>query len=495
MQQAFPITAKHNVLRAEAGSKSPNAHPLKIAVLFSGGEAPGGHNVLVGLLDALQEIHPQSRLFGFLNGSEGLLSGQSKHLLREEITLVRNQGGFELIGSGRKKIETKAEFVQALRGVQELDLDGLVIVGGDDSNTNAAMLAEYFSKEKCKTCVIGVPKTIDGDVKNPYVATPFGFDTACKVYSELIGNLAKDALTTRKYTHFIRLMGRSASHIALECALSTQPNCTLIGEEVAAANKTLKQIGEEVTQLVMKRGEAGKNYGVILIPEGLVEFIPEMKLLIEELNRLVAEQSTISVTEVLPQLSKKSASCYSALPKTIQEELLLNRDSHGNVHVSSIETELLLIELVRMNVASRQKKFQGNFTPMHHFFGYEGRGSYPSNFDCNYCTALGKAAAHMIDQRLSGYLCAIHDLAQAPTEWQLFAIPLPRLMHRELRKGKMTSVVRKTLVDLSGSAFQNFQAKRANWSIEDHYLFPGPMQFYGDPCLTDCGPRSISLSR
>lgn len=491
--RAFPKTARLEPLLATQGSEKRIERPLVVGALFSGGQAPGGHNVIAGLFDALRELHPQSQLLGFLNGPEGVLKKSTKPLNADAISSFRNLGGFHLIGSGRTKIETKEQFAQALDTVNALALDGLVIIGGDDSNTNAAALAEFFREEGCSTCVIGVPKTIDGDLKNPYVATSFGFDTACKTYSELIGNIGRDALSARKYTHFIRLMGRSASHITLECALATHPNCAFIGEEVASEKKSLKQISEELTQLIVKRVAAGKNYGVILVPEGLIEFIPEVRALIQELNRLVADKPHATASEVASLLNPQAASCFSSLPERIQEQLLLRRDPHGNVQVSFIATEQLLIELVQRNLDAMRKRgeFSGKFSPTAHFFGYEGRSGYPSNFDCNYCEALGRGAALFIAHGLSGYLCALHDLARDPKDWGLFAVPLTRLMHMEHRKGKPTPVVRKALVDLQGPAFQRFQAERETWALEDRYLCPGPIQFYGDPALTDSVPHSI----
>ena len=387
----FPSTCGHPVMKAQTGKKR-QAKPLRIGVVFSGGQAAGGHNVVIGIHHALKKLHPQSQLFGFLDGPSGIIAGKSKELTADFIALYLNQGGFDMIGSGRTKIETEEQLAASLSVVQNMKLDGLVIIGGDDSNTNAAVLAEYFLKHDCGAKVIGVPKTIDGDLKNGYVAASFGFDTASKIYSEIIGNIARDALSAKKYTHFIKLMGRSASHIALECAMATQPNLTLIGEEVAAHKMTLAQITKEIADLIVKRSESSKHYGVILIPEGLIEFIPEISALIKELNQILnAEQTTLA--QMTARLTPSSQNCLASLPEKIQQQLLFARDPHGNVQVSLIATERLLAELVTEELEERKKKgtYQGKFAPLQHFLGYEGRAGFPSHFDSYYCYALGFA--------------------------------------------------------------------------------------------------------
>lgn len=471
LKQLFPNTFGQPLLSAKKGAKR-SSPPLKIGTVFSGGQAAGGHNVIAGLFDALKKLHPDSRLFGFLDGPSGIVNGKQKELTKDLIDLFRNQGGFDLLGSGRTKIETEEQLQSSLKSVEALCLDGLVIIGGDDSNTNAAVLAEYFLTHGSKTKVIGVPKTIDGDLKNPYVAISFGFDTACKTYSELIGNIARDALSAKKYYHFIKLMGRSASHIALECGLRTQPNITLIGEEVAARKMTLMEIAGELSDVIEKRAAAGKSYGIILIPEGVIEFIPELAALIKELNALK------EMTGVREKLSKEALHCFDALPEGIQNQLLLDRDPHGNVQVSLIETERLFIELVK-------KVSKAKFNPVSHFFGYEGRSAFPSNFDSNYCYALGNTAALLINEGVTGYMCSVQRLSEPLENWDVGGVPLTMLMNLEMRKGKSKPVIQKALVDLNGKAFKSFAGEREKWKLEDHYSFPGPIQFYGERTLTD----------
>ena len=489
----FPSTCGHPVLKGQTGKKR-SAKPLRVGVVFSGGQAAGGHNVIIGLLHALKKLNPQSQVIGFLDGPSGIIAGKSKELTENFAAAYLNQGGFDMIGSGRTKIETEEQLAASLSFVQNLKLDGLVIIGGDDSNTNAAVLAEYYLKHGCPARVIGVPKTIDGDLKNAYVATSFGFDTASKIYSEIIGNIARDALSAKKYTHFIKLMGRSASHIALECAMATQPNLTLIGEEVAAHKMTLAQITKEIADLIAKRSELGKNYGVILIPEGLIEFIPEISALIKELNQILnAEQ--ISMTQVTARLTPSSQKCLVSLPEKIQQQLLFARDPHGNVQVSMIETERLLAELVIAELEERKKKgtYQGKFAPLQHFLGYEGRAGFPSHFDSHYCYALGFAAALLIDEGATGYMAFISHLNKPVQEWGMGGVPLTTLLHLEMRKGKERPVIQKALVDLKAKPFAYFQEKRDRWKLEDEYRYPGPIQFFGDKKLTDRITLTLSL--
>lgn len=455
----FPHTSGHPLLRAGKRGEEAKFSPLKVGVLFSGGPAAGGHNVICGLLDALKTLHPGCELVGFLEGPDGILKNAHKPLPPDLLVSYRNQGGFDLIGSGRGKIETEEQLQTSLNVVQNLKLDGLVIIGGDDSNTNAAVLAEYFLAKNCKTKVIGVPKTIDGDLQNPYVAISFGFDTACKTYSELIGNIARDALSSRKYYHFIKLMGRSASHITLECALATHPNLALIGEECAAKKKGLNEIVDEICALVIARAKKGKNYGTILIPEGLIEFLPNIQAEIP------------------------------SFPQKIQEQLLLEKDAHGNIPLSAIETEYLLIEKVKE--ALKKADFKGKFSPISHFFGYEGRCAFPSFFDANYCYALGMTAALLLMHGNTGYMAFVEGLTKPPAEWQVGGVPLTHLMHIETRKGKPKPVIKKALVDLSGKPFSQFQRARDKWKEEECYLFPGPLQFFGPPSLTDPGPSCL----
>ncbi|HEY2809877.1 MAG TPA: diphosphate--fructose-6-phosphate 1-phosphotransferase [Rhabdochlamydiaceae bacterium] len=495
IEELFPLTAKKPFLKAKLGSPKSHLSPLKVGVVFSGGQAAGGHNVISGLWDALQKLHSHSRLFGFLSGPSGICSGKYKELTKEIIQSYRNQGGFDLIGSGRSKIETQEQLSASLDVVRSLQLDGLVIIGGDDSNTNAAVLAEFFLKNACPVRVIGVPKTIDGDLKNAYVATSFGFDTACKVYSEMIGNIARDVLSAKKYYHFIRLMGRSASHIALECALATQPNAALIGEEVFSEKKTLKQLVESLADLICKRASQGKHFGLILVPEGLIEFLPEVSALIKELNKLLAASADLSAESVHGKLSGVSESCFFSLPAEIQNQLLLNRDPHGNVQVSFIETEKLLMQMVQGELAARKEKgsYAGSYNPVNHFFGYEGRSAFPSNFDCNYCYALGFTAALLIENGITGYMCALQNLTSPPAQWKIGAVALTSLMHMELRKGEEKPVIQKALVDLKGKAFAYFCQHREQWASDDVYLFPGPIQFFGPPAICDAISHSLQL--
>ena len=442
---------------------------LRVGVFFSGGQAAGGHNVLSGLFDALPE---KSSLIGFLDGPAGLLENRRKILDQSLIDSVRNLGGFDLIGSSRTKIETNEQLEAAAQNAQ--DLDALIVIGGDDSNTNAAILAEYFLAHKVKCCVIGVPKTIDGDLRSQEIEISFGFDSACKTYSELIGNIERDALSAKKYTHFIKLMGRSASHIALECALITHPNLTLIGEE----RQSLEQMISQIVTLILERRKAGKEYGVILIPEGLIEFVPELGQLIQALNR-----------EKDPQkLPSEQRRLFSTLPETIQKQLLLEKDPHGNVQVSQIETEQILIELVKRKLEGSGVKLNA----MQHFFGYEGRACYPTNFDATYAYALGRLAALAARDRLTGVILAIRHLRKKIEEWEPLAIPILHLMHFEMRKEKQKPVIAKALVDLTGPLYQRFVKEREQWRIEDHYSNPGPVQFFGDSLITDSCPITIS---
>ncbi|MFI5343316.1 MAG: diphosphate--fructose-6-phosphate 1-phosphotransferase [Chlamydiales bacterium] len=478
----FPYTASQPLLTFETGALKSH-QPLNVGVFFSGGQAPGGHNVIAGLFDALRQLNPSNRLFGFLDGPDGMIKNRTVELTEEMINGYRNQGGFDLIGSGRTKIEKPEQFEAVTENLKSLGLDGLVVIGGDDSNTNAAVLAEHFKQRGLPVSVVGVPKTIDGDLKNEYVELSFGFDTACKVYSETIGNLAKDALSAKKYYFFVKLMGRSASHVTLACALKTQVNLALIGEEVSAGNQTLHELVDQITDLICARSEVGKNYGVILIPEGIIEFIAEFKLMIQELNLLFSQEGKIDLTA----LSSHSAACYHQLPDEIQRQLLLDRDPHGNIQVSKIETERLFITLVEKELQRRRTegKYAGTFNPQPLFYGYEGRSGLPSNFDCQYCYALGHTAALLVNARATGYMGCIRHLSQSVKKWEIQAVPLTRMLHMERRKGKDTPVIQKGLVDLNGAFFGLYKKMRNNWMMNDHYCCPGPIQFDGPPELTE----------
>lgn len=459
---------------------------LRVAVVFSGGQAPGGHNVIAGAYDALKALNPNSELIGFLNGPQGLLTGNYIHISEEKLSKYRNQGGFDFIGSGRTKIETKEQFQAAANVASSLKLDGIIVIGGDDSNTNAAFLAEFFLANGIATKVIGVPKTIDGDLKNEFIDISFGFDTASKVYANLIGNIQRDALSAKKYTHFIKLMGRSASHLALECALKARPNYTLLGEEIESCEKTLLDVVKEIADVIAERSSKGKEYGVILIPEGLLEFCADCKALIKHLNELLSKEFVFQNEEekrakVLHELKEASKECFLMLPRETQKQLLLERDPHGNVNVSKIETEKLLIEMVQVELNKRKEKgfFAGKFNPQPHFYGYEGRACAPSNFDADYCYSLGKMAALLVNANLTGYIACIKNMHKDPENWEIFAIPLVRLLNFEKRGGKEKAVIKKSLVDLTGSAFKEFEKNRNSWSIEDAYAFPECVQYFG----------------
>ncbi|MFQ3620720.1 MAG: diphosphate--fructose-6-phosphate 1-phosphotransferase [Spirochaetales bacterium] len=473
------------------GGKNPKAtQKMNVGVILSGGQAPGGHNVIAGLFDGIKKGNPASKLIGFLGGPSGIIKDKAIELTSKLIDQYRNTGGFDIIGSGRTKIETPEQFEATLATAKKRKLNALVIIGGDDSNTNAAVLAEYF-KEKGETIqVIGVPKTIDGDLKNEYVETSFGFDTAVKTYSELIGNIARDANSAKKYWHFIKLMGRAASHICLECALQTQPNVALISEEVEAKNQTLKDIVEFLCSVIARRAEKGENFGIVLVPEGLIEFIPEMKKLIAEINDLLAhkgeEFSSLSsgdsqIDFVTRELSPESRAVFSSLPRDIRAQLLMDRDPHGNVQVSRIETEKLLITLVeaRLKEMKAAGTFTGSFSSQNHFLGYEGRSAFPSNFDADYCYSLGYTAFLLVANGLTGYISSVRNLARPYTEWVAGGIPLTMMMNLEKRHGKEKPVIKKALVDLKGKPFKTFDAKRETWALKTSYLCPGAIQYFG----------------
>lgn len=485
LESLFPYTAGQAKVTFSREVSVADRKPLRIGVVLSGGQAAGGHNVIIGLFDALKRLNKESTLYGFLNGPGGIVKGASKELEIQELDRYRNTGGFDLIGSGRTKIESDEQFEAAQKSVEKLRLDGLVVIGGDDSNTNAALLAEYFRAHNCACNVVGVPKTIDGDLRSKEIEVSFGFDTACKTFSETIGNIARDALSAKKYWHFIRLMGRSASHITLECALQTHPNLALIGEEIAAKSMTLEQVTGLIADAVVKRAEIGKNYGVILIPEGIIEFIPECQKLIKELNLLIARD--IAENNVSSQLSPEALNCFQAMPKEIQSQLLLDRDPHGNVQVSKIETERLFIATVERALQGREIKL--NAQP--HFLGYEGRAGFPSQFDADYCYALGYTAALLVDAGMTGYVAFVQNLTKDISDWQPGGAPLVQMFHLEERKGVKKPVIQKALVDLQSAAFKTFQADRESWVEGDYYRYPGPIQFFGPEHIVNSIPLTL----
>jgi len=475
--KTFGLPTTH--LAPAAGSSLASPTPLRIGCVLSGGQAPGGHNVISGLFDSLKAIHPESVLFGFLDGPRGLFTGAFVEITPALMDGYRNLGGFDIIGSGRDKIETPEQFAGAKEVAARLALDGVVVIGGDDSNTNAAVLAEVFEAAGMHTRVIGCPKTIDGDLKiRGQMDISFGFDTACKTYAELIGNVCLDALSSGKYYHFIRLMGRAASNITLECALQTQPNVTLLGEEVAARNQNLSSITEEIVHTILEREKQGKNYGVILVPEGLIEFVPEMNHLLHEINELLAGGTAATPAAVGEELSPNSAALFNYLPASIRKQLLADRDPHGNVQVSLIETEKLLAETVQHELArlARAGKYKSHFTPQFHFFGYEGRCGMPSDFDTQYCYALGYNAAALVRFRLTGLMSSVLNLDRPVEEWTCGGLPLTALMNIERRHGKDKPVIKKALVELQSRPFAKFAERRAEWATGDCYRCSGPIQ-------------------
>jgi len=493
--ELFPKTIEQPIIRFVTAAKPPAAFlPLRIGILLSGGQAAGGHNVIAGLFDALKQLNPNSVLLGFRDGASGVLNNHVVEITKKLLIPFRNQGGFDLLGSGRTKISTAEQLSLAKQTVEALHLDGLVVVGGDDSNTNAAILAEYFLSTGCPTRIVGIPKTIDGDLKNDDIEVSFGFDSAAKTYSDIIGNIARDALSAKKYYYFIRVMGRSASHLALECALQTQPNLTLISEEIAAKQMTLQNVTEQICDMIATRAAQGKHYGVILIPEGIIEFIPEVRNLINELNFLLSGTEVINGDRVvIDELTEGARHCFLRLPEAIQKQLLLDRDPHGNVQVSKIETERLFISLVEQELQSRRRAatYFGKFSAQSHFCGYEGRSCLPSYFDSHYCYALGHVAVLLVSTGYTGYMCCLQRLTRPVEEWIAGGLPLVSMMWLEQRNGKVIPVVRKALVDLNGEPFHVFEKARDDWIINDQYLNPGPMQFFGPKDIVQTTTRTM----
>ncbi|HOF00099.1 MAG TPA: diphosphate--fructose-6-phosphate 1-phosphotransferase [Spirochaetota bacterium] len=492
------------VVKFKKGS-NPNANnKVNVGIVLSGGQAPGGHNVIIGVLDALKKANKDSKLFGFLGGPSGILEDKAIEITPEFAFDFRNTGGFDMIGSGRTKLESEEQFIKCIEVFKKRQISALIIVGGDDSNTNAALLAEYLKKNNTGVQVIGVPKTIDGDLKNKYIETSFGFDTATKVYSELIGNICRDANSAKKYWHFIKLMGRSASHIGLECALQTQPNVAIISEEVEKEHITLVEIVDDIVRIIITRSENKEDFGVALIPEGLIEFIPEMKLLISELNDLLANNVTHFETLnsfaeqtqwINKNLSRDSSFVFSSLPFDIQKQLLMDRDPHGNVQVSRIETEKLIIDLVQDKLTEMKNngKFKGKFSAQNHFFGYEGRCAAPSNFDSDYCYSLGYTAFILIANGLTGYMSSVSNLAQPYTNWAAGGIPLTMMMTMEQRRGKLKPVIKKALVELDGKPFKKFAEQREECAIKTSFIYPGAVQYYGPAEVCDRPTKTLIL--
>lgn len=508
IKSLFPNTYGMPLISFDEGGEAKENQPLNVGVILSGGQAPGGHNVISGIFDGIKKIHPDSKLFGFLVGPGGLIDHKYMELTADIIDDYRNTGGFDIIGSGRTKLEEESQFDKGLEIAKDLDLTALVIIGGDDSNTNACVLAEYYQKINAGVQVIGCPKTIDGDLKNEMIETSFGFDTATKVYSELIGNIQRDANSAKKYWHFIKLMGRSASHIGLECALKTQPNITLISEEVADKKQTLAEVVDYMAGIVAKRAEDGNNFGVALIPEGLIEFIPEMKVLIAELNDLLAE-GTDTEKEfkmlkkshrnewVASQLTEASAQVFSSLPSGIARQLTLDRDPHGNVQVSLIETEKLLGEMVsnRLDEMKEAGQYLAKFGVQYHFFGYEGRCASPSNFDADYCYSLGYTASVLIDAGKTGYMASVRNTTAPADEWIAGGVPVTMMMNMEKRHGHMKPVIQKALVDLDGKPFKHFVSKRGEWANGTEFIYPGPIQYFGPSEVCDLTTETLKFEQ
>ena len=501
IQAKFPNTYGLPVIRFEADSSTKNKskEAINVGVILSGGQAPGGHNVISGLFDGIKSINKDSRLFGFLLGPDGLINHKYIELTADIIDEYRNTGGFDIIGSGRTKLEKEEQFDKGLEIVKQLGIKALVIIGGDDSNTNAAVLAEYYKKIGAGVQVIGCPKTIDGDLKNDSIEVSFGFDTACKVYSEVIGNIQRDCNSAKKYWHFIKLMGRSASHIALECALQTQPNVCIISEEVEEKNMTLDDVVNYIADIVARRAADGNNFGTVLIPEGLIEFIPAMKALIAELNDLLAknkEEFAAAADQrkyIIEHLTEANAAIYASLPLGVARQLSLDRDPHGNVQVSLIETEKLLSEMVGNRLADMKAegKYNGSFKPLHHFFGYEGRCAAPTNFDADYCYALGVNATQLIKAGVTGYMSSIRNLTKPSVQWMAGGIPITMMMNMEQRNGEQKPVIRKALVKLEDGPFKKFAAEREKWARETSYVYPGPIQYFGPSEVCDLPPMTL----
>ena len=504
IKELFPNTYGMPLVEFVPG-ETENAKQMNVGIILSGGQAPGGHNVISGLFDQVKKLNPNNKLYGFLMGPGGLVDHNYVEITEELLKDYRNTGGFDLIGSGRTKLEKEEQFEKGLEVIRQLNINAIVIIGGDDSNTNACVLAEYYAAKNYGVQVIGCPKTIDGDLKNSQIETSFGFDTATKTYSEVIGNIERDCNSARKYWHFIKLMGRSASHIALECALQTQPNICLISEEIEAKDQTLNDIIENIAEVVAYRASQGNNFGVVLIPEGLVEFIPAIGRLIQELNDLLAAHGAdyadldkdAQRAYILAHLTEENRATFETLPEGVARQLSLDRDPHGNVQVSLIETEKLISDMVGAKLAQWKKegKYNGKFSALHHFFGYEGRCAAPSNFDADYCYALGTSAALLIASGKTGYMAIVKNTTARTDEWKAGGVPITMMMNMERRNGEMKPVIRKALVELEGKPFKAFVAQRDQWAKETCYVYPGPIQYWGPAEVCDQPTKTLELEQ
>lgn len=507
IKELFKNTYGKPTVTFKTSSDSKSVGQRNVGVILSGGQAPGGHNVIAGLYDALKQANPSNKLYGFLGGPSGIIEGEYVEFDDKFIDAYRNTGGFDIIGSGRTKLETEEQFEKSLAVCKKLNISAVVIIGGDDSNTNAALLAEWFVANNADIQVIGCPKTIDGDLKNEQIEISFGFDTATKTYGELIGNIQRDANSAKKYWHFIKIMGRSASHVALEAALQTQPNITLISEEVESKKMSLSSIIDYMTDIIVKRSENHKNFGIAVIPEGLIEFIPEMGAMIANLNDIMsslekdAKYTSASQSEkfsiIENTLSSENAKVFSSLPTLIKSQLLMDRDPHGNVQVSKIETEKLLISMIeeKLKALKAEGKYSGKFSAQSHFFGYEGRCAFPSNFDADYCYSLGFNAFALISFGLTGYLSSVRNLTAPASEWIAGGVPLTMMMNMERRHGEMKPVIKKALVELDGPVFKQLEENREDWAMNDRYLFPGAIQYFGPSSVCDITTRTLQLEQ
>lgn len=508
IKDLFKNTYGKPIITFNSTDKEKTSEVRNVGVILSGGQAPGGHNVIAGLFDALKSANKENKLYGFLGGPSGIIDGKYIELTEEYISEYRNTGGFDIIGSGRTKLETQEQFEKSLAVCKKLNISAVVIIGGDDSNTNAALLAEWFVANNADIQVIGCPKTIDGDLKNDQIEISFGFDTATKTYSELIGNIQRDANSAKKYWHFIKIMGRSASHVALEAGLQTQPNITLISEEVEQNNMSLDDIVTDMCDIIARRAQNGKNFGIVIVPEGLIEFIPEMKRLIQNLNDLLTEleqdadynnlTSGHEKFEMISQrLNKENVSVFESLPVLIKAQLLMDRDPHGNVQVSRIETEKLLIEMIKTRLSEMKDRgeYVGKFSDQSHFFGYEGRCAFPSNFDADYCYSLGYNAFALINSGATGYLSSVKNLTETSDKWIAGGVPITMMMNMEKRHGEFKPVIQKALVDLNGPVFKKLQDNREDWAMNDRYKFPGAIQYFGPASVCDLTTVTLQLEQ